>query len=168
MTTKQLNTINRSYYFYSDFINLWNFDEHNLKVDKKNWKDIDIYYLGYVNKKPEWHVNSVNQLYFIVNRAYGSISEQNYQKYLTISKPESVLKKYTEVFSEVREKIKKISGEEAIYNENFQKIQLSSDDNIPLNELIYFPTLTVIIRCVFKQGGIFCPQVNLDNGLYQT
>ena len=74
MTTKQLN-INTSYYFCNDLINLWNFEECNLKLDKKTWKDIDIYYLGYVDKKPEWHVNSVNQLYFIVNRACGSISE---------------------------------------------------------------------------------------------
>ena len=68
MTTKQLNFQNRSYYFYNDLINLRNFYEPNLKVNKKSWKDLDIYYLGYIDKKPEWHVNSVNQLYFIINR----------------------------------------------------------------------------------------------------
>ena len=111
MTTRQLNIQNRTHYFHNDLISLWNFHERNLKVDKKSWKDLDIYYLGYIDKKPEWHVNSVNQLYFIVNRVYGSISEENGIKYLTIDKPENILKKYKEVFSEIKQKIEKISGE---------------------------------------------------------
>ena len=168
MTTKKLNIAGRSYYFYNDLIRLWNFDERNLKLDKKSWKDIDIYYLGYVGKKPEWNVNSVNQLYLIVNGIYGSISEENGTKYLTISKPENVLKKYEQVFSKIKQKIKKVSGEEVIYNDYFQKIKFSIDDDLPLNELIYFLILTVVIRCVFKQGGIFYPQVCVDGGLYQS
>ena len=168
MTTKKLNIAGRSYYFYNDLIRLWNFDERNLKLDKKSWKDINIYYLGYVDKKPEWNVNSVNQLYLIVNGIYGSISEENGTKYLTISKPENVLKKYEQVFSKIKQKIKKVSGEEVIYNDYFQKIKFSIDDDLPLNELIYFLILTVVIRCVFKQGGIFYPQVCVDGGLYQS
>ena len=168
MTTKKLNIAGRSYYFYNDLIRLWNFDERNLKLDKKSWKDIDIYYLGYVDKKPEWNVNSVNQLYLIVNGIYGSISEENGTKYLTISKPENVLKKYEQVFSKIKQKIKKVSGEEVIYNDHFQKIKFSIDDDLPLNELIYFLILTGVIRCVFKQGGIFYPQVCVDGGLYQS
>ena len=123
MTTKQLNIKDRSYYFYKDLINLWNFNERNPKLDKKSWKDFNIYYLGYVDKNPEWHVNSVNQLYFIVNRVYETISEENGTKYLSIDKPENVLKKYKEVFSEIKQKIKTISGEEVIYNNIFQKIK---------------------------------------------
>ena len=40
-------------------------------------------------------------------------------------------------------------------------------DSIPLNKLIYFPTITVIIRCVFEKKGVFYPQVYLDECLYQ-
>ena len=41
---------------------------NNLKLDKKTWKDIDIYYIGYVDKnKPEdWCVNSANPLYLMI------------------------------------------------------------------------------------------------------
>ena len=53
MTTKQLNIKNRTYYFYNDLINAINFEASNLKLDKKAWKDIDIYYIGYVDKKPD-------------------------------------------------------------------------------------------------------------------
>ena len=48
---KQINVKNRTYYFYNDQINLKDFDARLLKVDKKNYKEIDIYYIGYVTVK---------------------------------------------------------------------------------------------------------------------
>ena len=144
MTTKQLNFKDRSYYFYNDLINVWNFDKRHLKVDRKTRKDINIYYFGYIGRKPEWLVNSMNQLYFIVNRSYGIVSsseeEKDKKKYLTITEPDDVSKKYSEIFSEIRQKIKKVSSEEVIYDNDFKKIQLCTDDNLPLKKLIYFPT----------------------------
>ena len=50
-TTKQINIKNRTYYFYNDIINLDEFDESKIKVDKKDFSDTDIYYLGYEHKK---------------------------------------------------------------------------------------------------------------------
>ena len=47
------------------------------------------------------------------------------------------------------------------------KIKFLIDDSIPLNKLIYFPTIAVIIRCVFKQNGVFYPQLYLDDCLYE-
>ena len=46
MTAKQLHIKNKTYYFYNDLINVSNFEQGNLKLDKKSWKDIDIYYIG--------------------------------------------------------------------------------------------------------------------------
>ena len=43
------------------------------------------------------------------------------------------------------------------------KLNFLSDDSLPLNKLIYFLTITVIIRCVFKQNGVYYPQVYLDD-----
>ena len=40
------NIKNRTYYFYNDIINLDEFDGSKIKVDRKNFNDIDIYYLG--------------------------------------------------------------------------------------------------------------------------
>ena len=50
-TTKQINIKNRTYYFYNDIIDLKNFDAGLLKIDKKSYKDINIYNIGYVTKK---------------------------------------------------------------------------------------------------------------------
>ena len=50
-TAKQINIKNRTYYFYNDIIDLENFDAGLLKIDKKSYKDINIYNIGYVTKK---------------------------------------------------------------------------------------------------------------------
>ena len=63
---KQIIIKNRTYYFYNDIINLDEFDESKIKVDKKDFNNIDIYYLGYEHKKKILEcniINSVNPLY---------------------------------------------------------------------------------------------------------
>ena len=47
-STKQINIKNRTYYFYNDIIDIENFDAKLLKIDKKSYKDIDIFNIGYV------------------------------------------------------------------------------------------------------------------------
>ena len=48
---EHINIKNRTYYFYNDRIDLKNFDATLLKIDKKNYKEIDICYIGYVTVK---------------------------------------------------------------------------------------------------------------------
>ena len=48
---KQIEIRNRTYYFYNDIINIEEFDSNLLKIDKKSYKDIDIYYIGYITIK---------------------------------------------------------------------------------------------------------------------
>ena len=45
---KQINVKNRTYYFYNNIIELKDFDVKLLKIDKKSYKNIDIYYIGYI------------------------------------------------------------------------------------------------------------------------
>ena len=76
MTTKQLNLKNRTYYHYSDLVNVLKFEAGNLELDKKTWKNLNIYFIGYLDKKAEWNVNSVNPVYLLTNRVYRTISEK--------------------------------------------------------------------------------------------
>ena len=67
---KQINIKNRTYYFYNDIIDLKKFDARLLKVDKKSYKNIDIYYIGYTTiKKTDdcESMYSVNHLYLRIN-----------------------------------------------------------------------------------------------------
>ena len=45
-----MNIKNRSYYFYNDFINIKDFDPKLLQIEKNSYKNIDIYYIGYIKK----------------------------------------------------------------------------------------------------------------------
>ena len=62
---KQINIKNRTYYFYNDRINIKKFDPILLKVNRKSYKDIGIYNIGYITiKKIDDYENiySVNPL----------------------------------------------------------------------------------------------------------
>ena len=114
-------------------------------------------------------MNSVNPLYLIVNKVFYSVGEENGIKYLKIEKnySEPALNKWNQIFDSIKYHLNKISNEEVNFNDDFNKIKFMSDDSLRLDKLIYFPTLTVVIRCVFKQGDHFYPQVYLDDALYQ-
>ena len=45
-TIKEINIKNQIYYFYNDFIDIKTFDSSNLKLDKKSYKNLDIYNIG--------------------------------------------------------------------------------------------------------------------------
>ena len=48
---KQINIENQTYYFFNDIINIEEFNSSLLKIDKKAYKDIHIYYIGYITIK---------------------------------------------------------------------------------------------------------------------
>ena len=62
---------------------------------------------------------------------------------------------------------KKNNNTNCEYDKDYKKIKLLNDDSILLKKMIYFPTITVIIRCIFGKGGKYYPQVYLDDCLYQ-
>ena len=67
---KQINIKNRTYYFCNNQINLKDFDARLLKVDKKNYKEIGIYYISYVTVKKIANYNNIsstNPLYLMIN-----------------------------------------------------------------------------------------------------
>ena len=63
-----------------------NFDSSLLKKDKKSYKNIGIYHIGYITIKniSDYEIiNSVNLLYLIIAEVDGYIEENNGNKYLT-------------------------------------------------------------------------------------
>ena len=67
---KEINIKNRTYYCFDDMINIKSFDSNLLKIDKKSYKNIDIYYIGYIEMKDFYYVNvnSANPLYVIIDK----------------------------------------------------------------------------------------------------
>ena len=82
---KQINIKNGTYYLNSDIIDLEDFDVRLLKIDKKSYKDIGIYNIGYVTKKKIddcMNINNVNPLYLNITHSNGYIEEKGANKYL--------------------------------------------------------------------------------------
>ena len=91
----------------------------------------------------------------IVNRVYGIVSEKSRIKFLSSDKGDAVLKKYFQVFAGIKYHIEKISDKEVNFNSECDKVKFITDDDLALGKLIYFPTMAVIIRCVFKQDEVY-------------
>ena len=75
---KEINIKNLTYYFFDDMINAKNFNPNLLKIDKNSYKNIDIYYIGYLTMKDSDYVriNSINSLYLIIREVDGYIEEK--------------------------------------------------------------------------------------------
>ena len=78
---KEINMKHRTYYFSDEMINIKDFDSDLLKIDKRSYKYIDIYYIGYITMKDSDYVktNSVNPLYLIIDKADGCIEEKKWE-----------------------------------------------------------------------------------------
>ena len=82
---KSINIKNPTYYFFNDMINNEVFDSNLLKIDKKSYKNIDIYHIGYITIKITGdyeNIYSANPLYLIISEVDGFIEEKNVSKYL--------------------------------------------------------------------------------------
>ena len=108
---RKINIKNGTYYFYNDQINLEDFDVRLLKIDKKNYREIGIYYIGYVTVEtiPNCNdINGVNPLYLKFHKMIGHLEEKNGNKYLALDHADEnkeVSKKKNEI---LRNEIKKV------------------------------------------------------------
>ena len=125
---KEINIKNWIYYFSDDMINNKNFDPNQINIDKKSYKNIDIYYIGNITIKNLSYVsiNSVNPLYLINNKVNGYIEECNRNKYLTLVfnyKNNDSLKTSTELWNKIKELIRSLTNTSGYYNKKYIKIK---------------------------------------------
>ena len=86
------------------------------KIDKKSYKDIDIYYIGYITIRKFGDcesIHNVNLLYLIFHSATGYFKEKKDEKYLILASTD----KYGKVWSGIRSEIKTLNGEKELFYE---------------------------------------------------
>ena len=131
----------------------------------------NIYYIGCITKKPRWDVNSINSLYLMINRIDGFIEEKDGDKYLSIAftdRNSEVLRKYSEVWSGMKDCIAKINGSDlGEYDTDFMKIKFNSDNDIPLNKQLYFLTKQLLLE-IFLKKMVNIILIFLDECLYEV
>ena len=108
---------------------------------------------------------------YLIITTDGHIEERNENKYLTFAftdKNKELLKKYAELWDEIKYLIKTINGgKEGKYGKYFMKIRFNSDDEFPRNKPLEFHTMTIIIKSVFEENGKYYPQIFLGEYLYE-
>ena len=105
----------------------------------------------------------------MINKIKGHFEEVDGDKYLIISSENGdIMQKYQEVFDGIKEITKKINDYSypIKYDDNYMKIKFNTNANIILNKIIYFPTITIVIRSVTQKDGKYYPQLFIDDCLY--
>ena len=162
---KEINIKNQTYYFFDDMVDIKSFHWNLLKIEEKSYKDIDIYCIGYITIQKFGdceNIHSVNPLYLIIHSATEYFKEKKGEKYLIIDSTD----KYEKVLSGIRSEIRRLNGgKELFYKKNHAKIGINADGDLPLNKPLKFLALTIIIRCIFQEGGKLYPQIYLGECL---
>ena len=109
-------------------------------------------------------------MYLRIGHTRGYIEEKSGNEYLifdSANENKEVLKQYIEIWNGIKNKIKAINGDECDYGKDYMKIKFNYDNDLPLNKLLKFHLMTIIIRCVFSEDGKLYPQLFLDDTLYE-
>ena len=128
---KQINIKNRTYYFYNEMINLYKFEPNLWKIDRKSYKNMGNYNIGYKTlKKIDDYENtySGNPLYLGVNHASGYIKEKNEHNYLifdSIDQNKEILKRYKDSWNGIKNKIEAVGSGECEYEKDYMKIKFN-------------------------------------------
>ena len=145
MSVKSLKIKIESMFYSNDMIQLNNFDSRLLKINKRENTKNNIYYISYKINKPEHNINSINNLYFVINYLYDMIEKIDCSKdrYLVIDKNRNINKNnidsFNDLWNAIINKIKYLRGDDIIFDDNeviiddWNKIRFSSDVYIPNN-----------------------------------
>ena len=124
---KDIDIKNRTCYFLNVFTSVNNFDPNNIKIDKKSYKNIFIYHIGYVAIKDSKYakIYGVNSLYLIFNKVNGYFEEINGNNYLTLvptdgSKGKKI--RNEELWIKIRDSIRSVIKNSDDFDENYIKI----------------------------------------------
>ena len=179
MLVKSLKVKNESIFYSNDMIQLNDFDSRLLKINKReNRENNNIYYISYKINKPEHNINSINNLYFVVNYFYGTIEniDDSKDRYLVIDK-DSLINKNIDFFllfmDAIINKIKYLRGDDIMFDDNevitkdWNKIRFSSDIFIPNDVFINFHSLGIVMNCVIEKNDEFIPEIYINEGYFE-
>ena len=163
MTAKSLKIKNESMFYPNDMIQLNNFDCELLKINKRKIRENNnIYYISYKINKPEHNINSISNLYFVVDYLRGKIEKINDSKdrYLVINEDSLMGEKNISFFylwDSIINKIKYLRGDDVLFDDNeviredWNKVRFSFDVFKPNDVSINFYSLVIVINYVIEK-----------------
>ena len=177
MAAKSLKIKSELMFYPNDMIQLNNFDSQLLKINKRENRENNIYYISYKINKPEHDINSINNLYFVVDHLYGKIEKINGSKdrYLVINKDSLMNEKNISFFylwDSIINKIKYLRGDDVMFDDNeviikdSNKIRFSSDVFIPNDVLLSFYSLIIVINYAVERNDEFIPEIYINEAYF--
>ena len=178
MAAKSLKIKNESIFYPNDMIQLNNFDCQLLKINKReNRENNNIYYISYEINKPEHDINSINNLYFVVDYLRGKTEKINGSKdrSLVINEDSLMSEKKISFFylwDSIINKIKYLRGDDIMFDDNeviikdWNRIRFSSDVLIPNDVSINFYSLVIVINYVIEKNDEFIPEIYINEGYF--
>ena len=165
MVIKSLKIKTKTNYNWDDMVYIYDFNVNLVKVIKRESRTgATINYIGYViepekNKYP---------LYFVINRLFGHIKkiEGSSDRYLVVNIN-------NENITNIFDKLWKFIENEITFNNSsnkvkeYNKLRFSFNVDLPLNKLIEFRMLTIVIKCVIEKDNKYYPESYLDECLYE-
>ena len=167
MVFKSLRIKTKSNYYFDDMVYLSDFDVKLIKVFKRESRiGVGIYHIGYV-LEPEDDINSTYTLYLIVKNLVGRIEKikGSSDRYLVVDKNnKEVINVFDKLWKFIEDKITfdNVDNEISEYN----KLQFSSNIDLPLDTLIEFRMLKIFINRVIEKDKYYL-EIYLNECLYE-
>ena len=180
MVVESLKIKNESYYYWGDMVYLDDFNVDLIKIVRQESRiDVDIYYIGYVVNKPQYNINSINPLYLIVRHLFGCVEkiQGSSDRYLVADENnKEVINVFDKSWKFIKDEINRLIkrnykitfGNADNKISEYKKLRFSSDVDLPLDTLIEFHMLTIVINCIIEKGNKYYPEIYLDECLYET
>ena len=129
--------------------------------------------------KPDDDINSINRLYLIVRHLFGRVEkiQGSSDRYLVADENNkeviNVLDKLWKFIKYEINRLIKRNDKITFCNvdnkiSEYNKLGFSSDVDLPLDTLIEFRMLTIVINCVIEKGNKYYPDIYLDECLCEA
>ena len=163
MVLKKLNIKGENDYTFKDLVNLKYLDLSLITLDKRESVNVDIYYVNYAKRHPF-------RLYIKELDGYFSEEKRNAcsNKYMHIVVNDNN-EDYAKIWEDIKNKIEIDSFSfKGDYGNNFMKVVVNSDNDLPVDKVTKFRTLVLSINYVFKKGNKYLPQIFLIDCFYDN
>ena len=167
MNIEPLKVKTKTNYIWDDIVYTNDFDVNSLEIIKRESRiGPNIYYIGYVFN-PDYDYNTIDPLYFVINRLVGYIEEieGSSDKYLVVStsvRNKDIISVLDMVWGSIENKI----NPNIIKIKDYDKFRFNSDIDLPLYTLIEFRSLVINVSYVIEKDNQYYPEIYLDEFLY--
>ena len=174
MNIESLKIKTKFKYNWDDIVYIFDADVNLLEIIKRESRiGANIYYIGYI-LDPYYDYNTINPLYFIINRLIGYIVEieRSSDKYVFVGKSvrnNKIINSFDKIWKFIENKITSNNSIDIFFInkiKDYDKSRFNSDIDLPLDTPIEFRSLIINVSCVIEKDNEYYPEIYLDECLY--